>query len=380
MILPGEKVVLVLQGGGALGAYQAGAYEALSEAGIEPDWVAGISIGAVNGAIIAGNKPEDRVARLREFWEGISDGTASTPFGNTEFRVALNEFNAARVMTFGVPGFFAPRIPSAMFMPPGSRNALSFYETSPLRETLERLVDFDALNNGKVRYSAGAVEITSGNFHYFDTADCEVGVAGVMASAALPPGFPPVEIDGKYYWDGGVVSNTPMQYLLEMTGRRDDSCVFQLDLFSARGRTPQSIPDVIQREKEIRYSSRTRLNTNFFLELQSIRRAARRLLDKLPPELKDDPDAKLLGAHTCDAAITIVHLIHRRAAYERFSMDYEFSRLSMLEHWRAGLDDVRHTLNHPVWRERRKPELGVTVLDLTREEEGAMKAFAEETR
>jgi len=369
MILPGEKVVLVLQGGGALGAYQAGAYEALAEAGIEPDWIAGISIGAVNGALIAGNKPENRVDRLREFWESISDGIASTPFGNTEFRIALNEINAARVATFGVPGFFAPRIPPAVFLPPGSKGALSLYTTDPLRETLDELVDFDVLNAGRIRYSAGAVEITSGNFQYFDTANERVTANAVMASAALPPGFPPVEIDGKYYWDGGVVSNTPMQYMLEMTGHRSDSCVFQIDLFSAHGRMPKGLPDVVQREKEIRYSSRTRLNTDFFMELQTFRRAARRLLKKLPPELKDDPDAILLGANSCDAAITIVHLIHRHAAYERYSMDYEFSRLSMLEHWKAGVDDVRHTLAQPAWRNRKKPEMGVTVLDLTRDEE-----------
>jgi NTE family protein len=372
MILPGEKVALVLQGGGALGAYQAGAYEALAEAGIEPDWVAGISIGAINGAIIAGNRPENRVDRLREFWESISDGVTSTPFGNTDFRVALNEINAARVATFGVPGFFAPRIPPAVFLPPGSKGATSLYTTDPLRETLDALVDFDELNNGKIRYSAGAVEITSGNFQYFDTANERVTTNCVMASAALPPGFPPIEIDGKFYWDGGVVSNTPMQYMLEMTGPRGDACVFQIDLFSARGRMPASLPDVVQREKEIRYSSRTRLNTDFFLELQAMRRAACRLLDKLPPELRDDPDVKILEAHTCDAAITIVHLIHRRAAYDRYSMDYEFSRLSMLEHWKAGLEDVRHTLAQPAWRERRKPERGVTVLDLTRDEENEM--------
>jgi len=373
MILPGEKVVLVLQGGGALGAYQAGAYEALAEAGIEPDGVAGISIGAINGAIIAGNAPQNRVDRLRAFWEGISDGVTSTPFGNTEFRVALNEINAARVATFGVPGFFAPRIPPAAFLPPGSKGATSLYTTDPLRATLDALVDFDELNSGKIRYAAGAVEITSGNFQYFDTVNRRVTRDCVMASAALPPGFPPIEIDGKFYWDGGVVSNTPMQYVLEVTGQRSDSCVFQIDLFSARGRMPQGLPDVVQREKEIRYSSRTRLNTDFFMELQAMRRAACHLLEKLPPELHDDPDVKILKANTCDAAVTIVHLIHRRAAYDRYSMDYEFSRLSMLEHWQAGLDDVRHTLAHPAWRDRKKPEMGVTILDLTRDEEETMK-------
>ena len=368
-LLPGEKLVLVLQGGGALGAYQAGAYEALAEAGLEPEWVAGISIGAINGAIIAGNRPEDRVEKLREFWEGISDGVETTPLGGTNVRVALNEFNAARVATFGVPGFFSPRIPPAFFLPPGSRGATSVYTTDPLRQTLHSLVDFDVLNDGKIRYSAGAVEITTGNFAYFDSTNTTLSADHIMASSALPPGFPPIVIDGKAYWDGGVVSNTPMQYVLEMTGQRSDMCVFQVDLFSARGRMPQALPDVVQREKEVRYSSRTRLNTQFFLELQSMRRAYHRLHEKLPPELRNDRDAKMLEERACCASITIVHLIHRRQAYDRYSMDYEFSRLSMLEHWKAGLDDVRHTLSQPAWRERNKPELGVTVLDLTRDTE-----------
>ncbi|HWU27228.1 MAG TPA: patatin-like phospholipase family protein [Rhizomicrobium sp.] len=372
MLHPGEKLVLVLQGGGALGAYQAGAYEAMAEAGLQPDWVAGISIGAVNGAIIAGNRPENRVERLREFWESISDGVESSPLGNTNFRIALNEVNAARVAAFGVPGFFSPRIPPAIFQPPGTHGALSFYTTDPLRRTLETLVDFEELNSGRIRYSAGAVEITSGNFEYFDTAERELCIDHVMASGALPPGFPPITIGGKCYWDGGLVSNTPMQYVLEMTGQRSDMCVFQVDLFSARGRLPKALPDVAQREKEIRYSSRTRLNTDFFMELQTIRRATRRLIEKLPPELREDPDAKALEGCGCNAAITIVHLIHRRAAYERYSMDYEFSRLSMLEHWKAGLIDVRHTLNQKAWCERQKPERGVTVLDLTRDQESEL--------
>jgi NTE family protein len=372
MLLPGEKLVLVLQGGGALGAYQAGAYEALAEAGLEPDWVAGISIGAINGAIIVGNRPENRVDRLRQFWEGVSDGIEATPLGGTDVRVALNELNAARVATFGVPGFFSPRIPPAVFLPPGSAGSTSFYTTEPLRKTLHNLVDFDELNCGKIRYSAGAVEVTTGNFAYFDSTNGKLTADHIMASSALPPGFPPIVIDGKSYWDGGVVSNTPMQYVLEMTGQRSDMCVFQVDLFSARGREPQALPDVVQREKEIRYSSRTRLNTDFFMQIQSLRRAFHRLHEKLPPELRDDPDARMLDEHACGAAITIVHLIHRRAAYERFSMDYEFSRLSMLEHWQAGLHDVRHTLNQPAWRERKKSDRGVTILDLTRDEESEM--------
>ncbi|HKD22410.1 MAG TPA: patatin-like phospholipase family protein [Rhizomicrobium sp.] len=365
-LLPGEKMVLVLQGGGALGAYQAGAYEALAEAGLAPNDIAGISIGAINGAIIAGNPPEKRVARLREFWEGISEGIATSPFAATQLRTTMNEWNAANVVAFGVPGFFAPRFPPPFLMPPGTRGADSFYSTDPLRRTLETLVDFDELNSGKIRYAAGAVEITSGNFSYFDTKDRKICIDHIMASAALPPGFPCVTIDGKSYWDGGVVSNSPLQYVLD--SGRTDMCLFQVDLFSAHGRQPEGVPDVVQREKEIRYSSRTRLNTDFAMKIQTLRRAVKRLLDKLPEELRDDPDAKLLRENACTAAITVVHLIHRRTAYERYSMDYEFSRLSMLEHWAAGVEDVRHTLNQPEWLNRKKPE-GVLVLDLTREQE-----------
>jgi len=368
-LLPGERMILVLQGGGALGAYQAGAYEALAEAGLEPHGVAGISIGAINGAIIAGNPPGKRVARLREFWESISAGLATSPFTGNELRTALNEWNAANVVAFGVPGFFSPRIPPPFLMPPGARGANSFYSTDPLRHTLETLVDFDELNSGRMRYAAGAVEIASGNLNYFDTKDQKIAVAHVMASCALPPGFPPVMIEDKYYWDGGVVSNSPLQYVLESGERAtSDLCLFQVDLFSARGRQPEGLPDVVQREKEIRYSSRTRLNTDFEMRIQMLRRAVHRLLGKLPESLRDDADVNLLREHACTSSVTVVHLIHRRTAYERFSMDYEFSRLSMLEHWQAGLEDVRHTLNQPEWLNRKKPD-GVLVLDLTLDKE-----------
>ena len=369
MPLPGEKVVLVLQGGGALGAYQAGAYEALAEAGIEPDWVAGISIGAINGALIAGNQPANRVAALRAFWELVSDGLNGKPAGGTATRTALNEAYAAWVAAFGVPGFFTPRIPPAIFMPRGDDGARSVYSTEPLRRTLGRLVDFDILNSGRTRYSVGAVEIKTGNFAYFDSDRQKLRADHIMASGALPPGFPPVVVDGKAYWDGGLVSNTPLQYVLEMTGSRSDMCIFQVDLFSARGPEPKSLADVARREKEIRFSSRTRLNTDNFEQMQILRRACRRLLNKLPFELRADPDGQMLEALSCDAAITIVHLIHRRAAYDGYSMDYEFSRLSMQEHWNAGLHDVRHTLAQRAWKERKMPEQGVTVLDLTRDEE-----------
>ncbi|HEX2841055.1 patatin-like phospholipase family protein [Hyphomicrobium sp.] len=363
-----EKTVLVLQGGGALGAYQGGAYQALASADLAPQWVAGISIGAVNAAIIAGNPPERRVERLRRFWDLVSSGLLVSPLARDDTsRKLFNEASAALVATTGVPGFFEPRFPPAFVMPPGSFEAISLYDTTPLRQTLYDLLDFDLLNSGSVRLSVGAVQVRTGNMKYFDTTLQKVGPEHIMASGALPPGFPPVLIEGEAYWDGGIVSNTPLQYVLDRSGPRKDMCVFQIDLFSARGPIPDTLFDITQREKDIRYSSRTRLNTDVFREMQTMRRAIRRLEKKLPDDVKSSLDWHVLSSLGCDAAITIIQLIHRRAVYSTQSNDYEFSRFTIDEHWRDGMDDVRRTLDHPAWKNRECPEVGVTVLDLTKE-------------
>ena len=242
MARPEEKIVLVLQGGGALGAYQAGAYETLCEAGEIPTWVAGTSIGAVNGAIVAGNPPERRVQRLREFWERVSSRLLAWPLSNDDnSRRIFNETSAVLVAAGGAPGFFEPRIPPAVLMPQGTPEAISLYDTEPLRATLEELVDFDLLNSGAVRLSVGAVQVLSGNMKYFDTQKMRIGPEHIMASGALPPGFPPIEIDGQPYWDGGLVSNTPLEFVLERTGPRDDMVIFQIDLFSAKGCMPENL-------------------------------------------------------------------------------------------------------------------------------------------
>jgi NTE family protein len=363
-----EKTVLVLQGGGALGAYQAGAYEALAETGEMPTWVAGVSIGAINSAIIAGNPPEGRVEKLRAFWNGVSSWLPAKPLANDDnSRRAFNETSAALAALTGVPGFFSPRVPPAVLSPQGTRAAISIYDTAPLKDTLCQLIDFDLLNSGSVRLSVGAVNVRTGNHQYFDTDQQRIGPDHIMASGALPPGFPPIEIDGEPFWDGGLVSNTPLQQVLEHSGPRQNMCIFQIDLFSARGCMPDNLFEVPQREKEIRYSSRTRLNTDIFCELQAMRRAIRHLRGKLPPEFDANPHWQLLDRLSCDAAVTIVQLIHRRAAYWTESNDYEFSRYSIDEHWRAGRADVMRTLNHPAWKNRTPPEDGVRVFDLTRE-------------
>ncbi|MBY5721695.1 patatin-like phospholipase family protein [Rhizobium leguminosarum] len=363
--IPTEKTVLVFQGGGALGAYQAGAYEALHEAGIRPDWLAGISIGSINSAIIAGSPVDQRVDNLRTFWHRVSSGLPGHFLGNgNAMRKWFNESSAFLGSLTGVPGFFTPRVFAPWNIPGDPMAAISLYDTAPLQETLAGLVDFDLINSGAIRLSLGAVDVVSGNFNYFDNRDCAFSPKHVAASGALPPGFAPVEIDGRYYWDGGIVSNTPLQRILGGSELETDLCIFQVDLFSAKGVLPKDVFDVGAREKEIRFSSRTRLNTDQFRKLQSVRMAAKRLTEKLPPELKDDPDARLLERIGNDCAVTMVHLIYRHAAYETGSKDYEFSRLSVEEHWKAGHDDVVETLNHPDWLDRTRPTNGIRIFDL----------------
>jgi len=362
-----EQEVLVLQGGGALGAYQAGVFEALAHSGCAPCWIAGMSIGAINAALIAGNPPERRVGRLRAFWNLVSSHVLAQPvLPGEQARSLFNEASATYAAMFGLPGFFEPRMPPALAFPPGAPEALSVYKTNPLRRTLEELVDFDLINTGKMRLSVGSVNIRTGNFVYFDNRRQTIGPEHIMASGALPPGFPPVEIDGEHYWDGGLVSNTPLQYVLDQVPR-PDMLIFQVDLFSASGQLPRTLFEVSERAKDIRYSSRTRLNTDVFRQHQSLRRAAHHLLARLPDDFKDDHDVRLLRELSCNAAVTIVHLIHRRKNYYTQSKDFEFSRRSIEEHWKSGAKDVRRTLRHDNWLARKKPTEGVTVLDLTRD-------------
>jgi NTE family protein len=371
------ECVLVLQGGGALGSYQAGVFEALADQDIEPTWVAGISIGAINSALIAGNPPATRAARLREFWDLVSSSVPDIPFEmGDRWRAGLNEASALQVMLFGVPGFFTPRVPSASFHPKGTLGAISHYDTAPLKSTLERLVDFDRVNHGGMRLSVGAVNVRSGNFTYFDSAKQKIDARHIMASGALPPGFPPVEIDGEHYWDGGLVSNTPLQYVLDQPGGGHRT-VFQVDLFPARGSLPHSMARVTEREKEIRFSSRTRMNTDMELQSRDTAVAVQRLLAKLPPELRDDPDAQALaGLRPTCSGLDIVHLIYRSKQHEHQSKDYEFSRRTMREHWESGRAEVARTLADPRWKAREPSQAGVRVFDLT--DHGKAESMKEE--
>jgi len=369
--LPFERIVLALQGGGALGAYQAGVYEALAEAGIHPDWIAGISIGAINAAIIAGNPPNLRVERLREFWTqvtadelwpGLGDVGASVARGDTA-RHLLNQMSASFALTRGARGFFAARPVTPWLQPAGTIEATSFYDIGDLKRTLEHLVDFDRLNAGATRFSVGAVNVRTGNFVCFDTATHSIRSEHVMASAALPPGFPAVEIEGEHYWDGGLVSNTPLQWIVDTQPRRD-MLAFEVDLWSSRGEFPRNILEVMAREMEIRYSSRTRAETGRFRYLQKLRCAIASLLEQLPGDLRNSAEARLLSTVADRKAYNVVHLIYRARSHEGHSKDYEFSRLSMEEHWRAGYHDAVRTLRHPEVLQPPTNREGVLTFDL----------------
>jgi NTE family protein len=366
---PFERIALILQGGGALGSYQAGVYQALAEANLHPDWVAGISIGAVNSALIAGNPPQKRVQQLRAFWETVSTspfGIPTLPGANDYgeyMHAAVNQMRSLGILFGGAPGFFTPRIPPPFLHPSGSAQAISFYDVAPLKATLERLVDFDRLNAGAMRCSVGAVNVRTGNFVHFDSTTHQIGPEHVMASGSLPPGFPATEIQGEYYWDGGLVSNTPLQWVLD-SAPRQDTLAFQVDLWSASGEFPSNLIESDVRQKEIRFSSRTRAATDEFKKKQLLRRAAAKLLEKLPIDIRQTPEAEILAREADDKVYNLIQLIYHSETYEGTSKDYEFSRLTMEEHWEAGYNDAVRTLRHPEVLQRPNGSDGVFTFDL----------------
>ncbi|GAB4143608.1 MAG: DUF3734 domain-containing protein [Sphingomonadales bacterium] len=352
-----KKVALVLQGGGALGSYQAGVFECLADSPYQPDWVAGISIGGINAAIIAGNAPEHRVDRLRAFWQGVTAPSAWWPGAAPGQRQA----GAAAALLFGQPGFFAPRPPWDWF---GASRPASVYDTSALKATLESLIDFDRINHKDgVRLSLGAVNVETGQFAYFDSHETTIRPEHVMASGALPPGFPAVEIDGAYYWDGGLVSNTPLQYVLDYVPRRS-MLIFQVDVFRAHGQVPRDLSQVIERDKDIRYSSRTRIVTETFKLKHDVRHNINELYQILPDDLKQTDVAKWLYDFGCVTLMDVALLIYRPDAPQGPTKDYEFSRATMDARWAQGRADAQTTLAASPWMGPRAREEGLRVFDV----------------
>jgi NTE family protein len=378
---PFERIALLLQGGGALGSYQGGVYEALAEAGLHPDWVAGISIGAINSALIAGNPPGRRLEKLRAFWEAVSDSPFNTPPAlrfqvADDYRRVVNQLRAFEVLLFGTPHFFKPRVPHPMLLPSSPVDAVSHYDTAPLRATLLQLVDFDLLNSGSTRLSVGAVNVQSGNFVSFDNTTHRIGPEHIMASGSLPPGFPATQVGGEYFWDGGLVSNTPLQWVFDERPRLD-TLAFQVDLWNARGELPRNLIDAEVRQKEIQFSSRTRAGTDHVKRAQRLRQAFTNVVRQLPAEMRDLEDVKVLEEEADDKVFNIVHLIYRAAKYEGMAKDFEFSRRTMEEHWRTGYEDVARALKHPEVMQPPDRRLGVQTFDFGINEQGAEEVIIE---
>jgi NTE family protein len=362
-----HRMALVLQGGGALGAYQAGVYQALHEAGMEPDWVCGVSIGAINSAIIAGNPPERRLERLHTFWDRITARKIwhYTPDGDV-YRKARNLTSSFMTSTLGQPGFFKPHETNPWFSPAGAKTATSYYDTTPLRETLLELVDFDLINSRPIHFAVGAVNILTGNFLYFDNKKEVITPEHVMASGALPPALPMVRIGTDHFWDGGIVSNTPLQHLLDQEDGRN-SLVFQVDLFSARGALPRDIHEVTSRHKDIMYSSRTRHNTDVYRKMNNLKASLYKALLKVPDAELTPEERATREKLTHLSGITILQLIYQQKAYEGDSKDYDFSGTSMREHWMSGLEDTRRTLMRRDWLAMPAEGMGIVVHDVHRE-------------
>lgn len=363
---PFDVVALVLQGGGALGSYQAGVIQGLDEAGLTPNWLAGISIGALNVALIAGNSPGERIGQLRKFWETICRPAFMQPvldamqhwiayFGG-DARTLFNSIAAWRAVIEGQRGFFSPRLPPPWLgvkLPPGNA---SYYDTSPLRETLAGLVDLDRINSGEARVSVGAVNVRTGNFEYFDNTvgpwKGRLRLEHFIASGALPPGFPPVEIDGEFYWDGGLISNTPLAHVLSAMPRRD-TLAFQVDLWSALGTVPTNIWDVQERQKDVQFSSRTRAVTDLMAREQELRSLIRELIKYIPDDVRLAEDwCRQASKWSCGRQVAVIQLIYQEKEWHGLAKDYEFSPQTMHDHWASGLEDIRETLEHPEWLQR----------------------------
>jgi NTE family protein len=342
------QVVLVLQGGGALGAYQVGVYQALHEAGIEPQWVIGTSIGAINGAIIAGNPPEHRLEKLSRFWKGVQ-GRSMSDFAGLWPAAASALFNA-QTYAHGIAGFFSlnPFAIAGAHLPLGIERA-GFYTTAPLRETLSGLTDFNYINAKNVRLTLGAVNVTNGEMHYFDNARCDLCVEHVMASGALPPAFPAVRVDGQPYWDGGIYSNTPIEVVLDDKPRRS-SLIFAANVWHPTGPEPQSIWQVLARQKDIQYASRAQSHVARQQQIHRMRHIIRELGKHIPAEKQREADVRELLDYGCATVMHIVPLSIPRVNGEDHTKDIDFSPRGIRARWDAGYTDTRRAIEQAPWR------------------------------
>jgi NTE family protein len=344
---PPGQIVLVFQGGGALGAYQVGVYQALHEAGIEPDWIIGTSIGAINAAIIAGNERDQRMAQLEKFWESLE---WRSPFGHAALMPSLiNPWANLSILMQGVPGFFQPNMSSwwGLQTSLGVEQA-AFYRTAPLRETLNDLVDFALPNRCKPRLSVGAVNARTGEMRYFDSRFCALRAEHIMASGALPPAFPAIRIDGEPYWDGGVYSNTPIEAVLDDNPRKS-STIFSVHLWNASGSEPDSIWQVMNRQKDIQYASRAVSHITRQKQIHRLRHVIKQLADLLPPETRNTDEVRELESWGCRTTMHVVRLLAPRLMTEDQTKDIDFTPNGIHTRWKAGYEDTKDAIARVPW-------------------------------
>lgn len=344
---PRQQTVLVLQGGGALGAYQAGVFQALTEGGVCPDWVIGTSIGAINAAIIAGNAPENRLPRLQEFWDQVTKGSLLDLMWSAP--LLGGAFANLKTIVHGIPGFFEPN-PLALFglnYAAGVERA-SYYSTDPLKKTLARLVDFDHLNGKETRLTVGAVNVNTSQLKYFDTREMDLSVAHVMASGALPPAFPAVCIDGEPYWDGGIYSNTPIEVVLDERPRRN-ALIFAVNMWQPSGPEPRTIWQVMSRQKDLQYASRGKSHVARQEQLHRLRHVVRELVKRIPEAERDDPMVKELASYGCSTIMHLVRLLAPRLDGEDHTKDIDFTRSGIKSRWQAGYEHARRVISEKPW-------------------------------
>lgn len=363
--IPGQ-VVLVLQGGGALGSYQAGVYQALHEAGVEPDWIIGTSIGAINAALIAGNAPQHRLDRLREFWKRIEHRSSGLSDWLSRFRIPAFTFSGINekmafwaTLVNGIPGFFKP-YPLAHAgeeYPLGAERA-GFYSTAPLEQSLSGLIDFDALNSGSPRLTVGAAHVRTSMMRYFDTRDGRLNIKHIMASGALPPAFPAVRIDGELYWDGGVLSNTPTEVIFDDNPRRD-SLIFSVHLWNPDGDEPETMSEVYNRYKDIQYSSRIATHIQKQQQIHQLRHVIAQLAARIPASDRKHADVMELEGYGCLTRMHVVRLLAPSIERESHIKDIDFSPSGIHWRWQAGYAHARSALQMAPWIGEFDPLAGV---------------------
>jgi len=344
--------VLVFQGGGALGAYQAGVYEALHKAGIEVDWAIGTSIGAINASIIAGNAPTDRMDRLRAFWKRVEFGGWLDDYLPDALSTALRYWSA---VTTGIPGFFEPNLVSRFgLQSPLESVDAGYYSVGPLRDTLRELIDFDVVNSGATRLTVGASNISTSEMVYFDTREEALDMRHILASGALPPAFPPVRIGDDFFWDGGVLSNTPVETVFDDNPRRN-SMIYSVHIWNPEGPPPRSMHDVMNRYKDVQYSSRSAAHIKRQRQLHRLRHVITEIADHLSEDARSDPRVQNLLGYGCWTRMHVVRLLAPRLGYEDHSKDVDFSPAGIKQRWEAGYAHTMRMLDAAPWRSETDP-------------------------